>query len=230
MGIDALSGAEMLSSMPAAFPIDPRVARVGDRYGAPRNHPEGHAGIDIGAPRGTPVRAVLAGTIVRALAEGAPGITDYGNVILVYHPDVDRFAMYAHLEPDFAVSQGQQVQAGEVLAWVGISGNTGGPHLHFEIRRWKDPGHKIPIPCAYHACTDDPSLFFADLGIAIEANGRVTESAPAITLAHVRQRVAESVSSAVRTHGPSVVASVIATLIGGMLLIKFLPKTREALL
>jgi peptidoglycan hydrolase-like protein with peptidoglycan-binding domain len=86
-----------------------------------------HDGIDIAAPTGTPVRAVGCGTV--SLAGQQSG---YGNIVCVTH--TSQFSTcYAHLSR-FGVSNGAQVQQGQVIGYVGCTGNCTGPHLHFETR------------------------------------------------------------------------------------------------
>jgi murein DD-endopeptidase MepM/ murein hydrolase activator NlpD len=86
-----------------------------------------HDGIDIAAPTGTPVRAAACGTV--SLAGQQSG---YGNIVCVTH--TSQFSTcYAHLSR-FGVSNGAQVQQGQVIGYVGCTGNCTGPHLHFETR------------------------------------------------------------------------------------------------
>ncbi len=99
--------------------------RVDPVTGAPS---EFHAGIDIPAPRGTPVMASQSGTVLQVTR----GSTGYGNHILLQHTN-DFISLYGHLT-DIAVRQGQQVHQGELIGWVGSTGKSTGPHLHFEIR------------------------------------------------------------------------------------------------
>jgi len=88
----------------------------------------GHGGIDLGAPTGTPIRAALDGTVyfVRYSSEG------YG-----YHLGIDHgggfVTIYAHCS-EIMVTEGQEVEAGDIIAKVGSTGRSTGPHLHFEIR------------------------------------------------------------------------------------------------
>jgi len=89
-----------------------------------------HQGIDIVAPKGTPVRAAAAGTIVDVGARGA-----YGRFILVRHANGIETA-YAHLArfaPD--LKPGRYVQQGEVIGFVGSTGRSNAPHLHYELRK-----------------------------------------------------------------------------------------------
>ena len=87
-----------------------------------------HRALDIAAPTGTPVTAADRGVVVRA------GWNDqgYGNFVIVDH-NIDYLTLYAHLDTIF-VQAGEVVGQGQVLGTVGSTGNSTGPHLHFEIR------------------------------------------------------------------------------------------------
>ncbi len=91
-----------------------------------------HAGIDMGAPIGTTVRAAEGGTVL--LAGAASG---YGTLVVVGHGGGLSTA-YAHLS-SISVSPGQPVGRGEKVGEVGNEGNSTGPHLHFEVRRDGEP-------------------------------------------------------------------------------------------
>ena len=86
-----------------------------------------HSGIDIGAAMGAPVVAAGSGTIVSAGRLGG-----YGNAIVIQHNGVQQ-TLYGHLSEVF-VEAGQNVTAGTVIGRVGSSGQSTGPHLHFESR------------------------------------------------------------------------------------------------
>jgi len=86
-----------------------------------------HEGIDIGAPLGTPVVAALGGAVTAVEPRG-----DYGTVVEIDHGQ-ELTTVYAHLA-DPEVAAGDEVRAGQIIARVGESGRTGGPHLHFELR------------------------------------------------------------------------------------------------
>jgi murein DD-endopeptidase MepM/ murein hydrolase activator NlpD len=86
-----------------------------------------HEGIDVAAPLGTPVRAAAAGTVIYAAWLGG-----YGNLVVVDHGGGLSTA-YAH-NSSFAVSVGQAVAAGQVVSYSGSTGNSSGPHVHFEVR------------------------------------------------------------------------------------------------
>ncbi|MEW2635326.1 peptidoglycan DD-metalloendopeptidase family protein [Streptomyces sp. NPDC048389] len=100
-----------------------------------------HTGVDFAVPTGTSVKAVAAGKVVSAGWGGA-----YGYEIVVRHGD-GRYSQYAHLSA-MNVRTGQQVSAGQRIARSGSTGNSTGPHLHFEIRT--GPGYGSDIdPLAY---------------------------------------------------------------------------------
>lgn len=86
-----------------------------------------HNGLDFGAPVGTPVRSTMDGRVVYA------GWNDqgYGNLVIVENGPYRTY--YAHLS-SIPVSVGQQVSAGTVIGLSGNTGNSTGPHLHYEIR------------------------------------------------------------------------------------------------
>jgi hypothetical protein len=88
-----------------------------------------HAGTDIGAPLGTPVLAAYSGRV--ALSDFMRG---YGLTVVLQHGDGETQTLYAHLSEIF-VSPGDTVEQGEVIGRVGSTGNSTGPHLHFEVRR-----------------------------------------------------------------------------------------------
>jgi murein DD-endopeptidase MepM/ murein hydrolase activator NlpD len=104
----------------------PHFYRVSSSFG-PRGRRH-HDGIDIPAPRGTPIIAVDNGVVVHS----DNTIRGYGNMIVLAHGE-DVFTVYAHNRKNL-VSKGDKVRRGEVIAHVGNTGRSTGPHLHFEIR------------------------------------------------------------------------------------------------
>ncbi|MFE4264976.1 peptidoglycan DD-metalloendopeptidase family protein [Streptomyces sp. NPDC056883] len=86
-----------------------------------------HTGIDFAVSTGTPVRAAAAGTVVSSGWQGA-----YGNAVVIKHDD-GRYTLSAHLSSATA-SEGERVSAGEQIGRSGNTGNSTGPHLHFEVR------------------------------------------------------------------------------------------------
>ncbi len=89
-----------------------------------------HAGIDIAAPEGTPIRAARAGRVVLLQGVGASG--GYGNYTCVQHTSV-MSTCYAH-QVRFGTSMGASVSQGQVIGYVGNTGHSFGAHLHFEVR------------------------------------------------------------------------------------------------
>jgi murein DD-endopeptidase MepM/ murein hydrolase activator NlpD len=86
-----------------------------------------HPGIDIAAPYGSPVRATAAGSVL----EAGPGMAGYGNIVVIDHGSGIE-TIYCHLSKVEA-AEGQQVQQGQVIGAVGMSGRSTGPHLHYEV-------------------------------------------------------------------------------------------------
>lgn len=106
--------------------------RLSDKYGW-RNHPIHrkrlfHAGIDIAAPKGSPIAAAQKGKVIYAGRRAG-----YGNLVIVSHAN-GYSTRYAHCS-SLLVKKGQNVKAGQLLAKVGATGVATGNHLHFEIRK-----------------------------------------------------------------------------------------------
>lgn len=106
----------------------PVTGTITSRYGvSSRIRKSTHTGLDISAKTGTPIQVVAKGTVTFASTNGA-----YGKLVKVDHGNgVETW--YAHTSKIY-VSIGQKVEAGEVIAAVGSTGNSTGPHLHLEIR------------------------------------------------------------------------------------------------
>jgi murein DD-endopeptidase MepM/ murein hydrolase activator NlpD len=98
------------------FRIDPLTGNVGF-----------HPGIDFSAAQGTPIHAVAAGTVLIAGYEGG-----YGNAVALDHGD-SLATLYGHMVR-VAVAPGAHVDVGDVIGYVGSTGKSTGPHLHFEVR------------------------------------------------------------------------------------------------
>ena len=119
--------------------------RPGSAYGW-RQHPiwgdmRFHAGEDIAAPSGTPILAADSG-LATVIPNNGNG---YGNYIMINHGG-GRVTLYAHMSA-FAISNGQSVTQGQVIGYVGSTGNSTGPHLHFETR--------------VNGATTDPKSYFS---------------------------------------------------------------------
>ncbi len=112
--------------------IHPLRGELSSRFGM-RTHPiygirKMHTGIDISAPQGTPIRASAGGTVVYADWWGG-----YGKVVIIDHGG-GISTLYGHCSSLY-VKTGQNVSQGQVIAAVGSTGLSTGPHLHFEVRK-----------------------------------------------------------------------------------------------
>jgi murein DD-endopeptidase MepM/ murein hydrolase activator NlpD len=135
-----------------------RPAELNDSYGAPRSGGRTHEGIDIFAPEGAPVLAAAAGVIVGRDSSALGGIA-------LYHRDLDQRTIYfyGHLQRyEAGLKEGDLVRQGDVIAYVGQTGNVppGAPHLHFSIFTVPDPnrwwrGRNLP-PCDLLPCGAGP--------------------------------------------------------------------------
>ena len=108
--------------------VTPVQGRITSRFGHVSGIRSGaHTGTDIACPQGTPIKAVASGTVTFADWNGS-----YGKIIKVSHGNgVETW--YAHCT-DLLATVGQQVNAGDVIATVGSTGNSTGNHLHLEVR------------------------------------------------------------------------------------------------
>ena len=91
-----------------------------------------HSGMDIGVDYGTPVHAADGGVVVEA-----GWISGYGYAVIIDHGN-GLSTLYGHNQ-ELAVSEGQAVSQGQVIAYAGSTGNSTGPHVHFEVRANGDP-------------------------------------------------------------------------------------------
>lgn len=108
--------------------VTPVSGTITSRYGvSSKIRSSDHTGLDIAAKSGTPIKVVADGTVTFASRNGS-----YGNLVKVDHGEgVETW--YAHTSKMY-VEVGEQVKAGDVIATVGSTGNSTGPHLHLEIR------------------------------------------------------------------------------------------------
>lgn len=116
-------------AVPSRMPVDG--VRLSSDYGM-RSHPvlggrRAHNGVDLAGASGTPVYATADGLIARADYYGS-----YGNYIQIEHGG-ELQTRYAHLS-GFAVGAGQRVVKGQLIGYVGSTGRSTGPHLHYEVR------------------------------------------------------------------------------------------------
>lgn len=98
-------------------------------------HGPGNRGIDIGAPKGTPIYAAAGGRVLIAKTGWSGG---YGNMVIVEHSNGTK-TLYAHMTK-LGTRTGAQVDQGEIIGYVGSTGRSTGPHIHFEVYNAKNPG------------------------------------------------------------------------------------------
>ena len=139
-----------------------------------------HDGLDIAAPVGTPVRAAECGIVSFSGVQSG-----YGNIVCVDHSSALQ-TCYAHLSR-FAAHNGQTVRKGQVIGYVGMTGRTTGPHVHFETR--------------VNGRAQDPTPYLR--GGAVPGTPRVKASASSAKRAPAKARVATaSAKPAAATRAP----------------------------
>jgi len=135
-----------------------------------------HTGVDIGAPEGTPVYALLPGRVVVAAPAGT--LSGYGNVVVLQHGPA-LFSLYAHLSA-VHVLEGQSVSSGAELGLVGRTAGTrddpgrlfevSGAHLHLELlSAWPPAGRDLD--------RIDPAVALPSLGIIVPTHGPLLQTA-----------------------------------------------------
>ncbi|MBL8096463.1 MAG: M23 family metallopeptidase [Anaerolineales bacterium] len=143
-----------------------------------------HAGIDVDAPPGTPIVAAGPGTVIWAgwglfSFDSTNEKDPYGIAVAIRHDfgyeNQPVFTLYAHMEAHNVGFIGQHVETGDVLGWVGSTGNSTGPHVHFEVRVGRND---------YYS-TRNPELWIAPYsgwgiltGRLVDVNGRVINNTP----------------------------------------------------
>jgi murein DD-endopeptidase MepM/ murein hydrolase activator NlpD len=100
-----------------------------------------HSGQDFAVPSGTQVVATHGGTVVKSGGNGAGDGPAYGNAVVIKHGN-GTYSQYAHLSK-VTVRVGQIVKTGQEIAKSGNTGNSSGPHLHFEIRTTPNYGSAV---------------------------------------------------------------------------------------
>ncbi|MGX1564933.1 M23 family metallopeptidase [Streptomyces sp. NPDC055506] len=113
-----------------------------------------HSGQDFAVPSGTQVVAAHGGTVVKAGGNGAGDGPAYGNAVVIKHGN-GTYSQYAHLSK-VTVNVGQIVKTGQEIAKSGNTGNSSGPHLHFEIRTTANYGSAV-----------DPVKFLRAKGVTV---------------------------------------------------------------
>ena len=125
-----------------------------------------HDGVDLGATRNTPIRAATAGTVIRVVCnvskgscdvDGSSALRGCGWYVEVQH-EGGLVTRYCHMVRRPAVNVGQSVPRGAILGYVGTSGSSSGPHLHFEVHAGAPATRENAV---------DPIAFFKARGLAI---------------------------------------------------------------
>ncbi len=106
----------------------PITSAMGMRYHPILGRKRFHAGVDLAVPAGTPIHATADGEVVRAGEAGG-----YGLLVILHHPSGYE-TRYAHMAR-IAVTPGRKLRRGDVVGYVGSTGLSTGPHLHYEVRR-----------------------------------------------------------------------------------------------
>lgn len=141
-----------------------KYTRISSKFNPRRRHPikktiRPHRGVDYAAPRGTPVKAGGDGRVIKV--ERQKG---YGKVIFIRHAGGKYTTVYGHLSRfRKGLRKGKWVRQGQTIGYVGSTGLSSGPHLHYEIRingKHKDPT-KVKLPDASHLPRKERKLFKA---------------------------------------------------------------------
>jgi murein DD-endopeptidase MepM/ murein hydrolase activator NlpD len=159
LSILAKNKTEFLANIPAIQPISNKdLTRVASGYGY-RIHPifkthKFHSGIDFTAPQGTPIYSTGNGTV--STAENGSG---YGNHVVVYH-GFGYSSLYAHMSR-IKARPGQKVKRGELIGYVGSTGTSTAPHVHYEVIKG---GNKInPINYFFNDLTEEEYQAIRDI-------------------------------------------------------------------
>lgn len=150
IAVDGLAGPATIGSLragsaPVGDPSDPvQFLRpvpgpIGDGFGAARGGGRRHEGLDFPVPYGTRVGAAGRGTTIYA----AYNYGGYGNLVVIQHR-LGFTTWYAHLS-SITSWVGEQVVGGTRIGYVGSTGHSTGPHLHFEVRRYDTPIDPVPL-------------------------------------------------------------------------------------
>ena len=147
LAVDGLAGPVTIGSLrrrgafasrPGRF-LRPVPGRIGDGFGAPRRGGRRHQGVDFPVPYGTRVGAAARGTTIFA----ARNYGGYGHLVVIQHA-LGYTTWYAHLSR-ITSWVGERVVGGTRIGYVGSTGHSTGPHLHFEVRRYNTPVDPVPL-------------------------------------------------------------------------------------
>ena len=148
ISVDGLAGSATIGALrgrgsstpsgPGRF-LRPVPGPIGDRFGARREGGRQHQGIDFPVGYGTRIGAAAGGTTIFA----GRNYGGYGNLVVVQHP-LGYTTWYAHMS-SITTWVGESVSGGTRLGYVGSTGYSTGPHLHFEVRRYNTPVDPLPL-------------------------------------------------------------------------------------
>jgi len=133
--------------------------------------PGAHAGVDIIAARWTPIYAVHGGVVEQVVCnsstgncdvDGSPSVSGCGWYVGIYHSDDGTGTLYCHMVTRPSVNVGQTVSTGQLIGYVGSSGNSSGPHLHFQTHL----GHSTT-----NSNTTNPVTFMSARGVNLGGGG-----------------------------------------------------------
>src|SRR6185295_15440321 len=144
-----------------------------------------HAGDDLAVASGTPIHAAQCGTVVQSGAEQG-----YGLMVCVRHAG-EVTTCYAHMSRT-AATVSQQVQAGQVIGYVGCTGNCTGPHVHFEVRRDGTAVDPAPYLAGTQTIAGTTSTASASHATAASTRRTTTTSAGTSSRATVQAAVVRS--------------------------------------
>ena len=125
---------KMVTSIPAIFPVNAKSSgfRISSSFGMRKDPIDGnikrHTGIDISGPLGSPVYATGDGVVVKRDFE----YSGYGNYVIIDH-GFGYKTRYAHLLSNVPIRDGQKVSRGETIGYLGSTGRSSGPHVHYEV-------------------------------------------------------------------------------------------------
>lgn len=131
-GCASTRGGPPATTQPVLWPLDYGLREITSEFGSPRSGGRRHQGIDIRAPKNTPVLAAGAGYVSYSGTQRG-----YGKLVAINH-GAGIESLYAHLDRR-KVREGERVRQGEVIGQVGKTGNATGYHLHYEVRRHGAP-------------------------------------------------------------------------------------------
>jgi murein DD-endopeptidase MepM/ murein hydrolase activator NlpD len=147
LSVDGLAGTQTVSSLrgrrsaaaaPGGF-LRPVPGGIGDGFGVPRPGGRRHQGVDFPVAYGTRIGAAAPGTTIFA----ARNYGGYGNLVVIQHA-AGYTTWYAHLAR-ITSWVGERVRGGTRIGYVGSTGYSTGPHLHFEVRRYNTPVDPAPL-------------------------------------------------------------------------------------